>query len=215
MVPKRNLVPLALCHVTRGPVSNDCLWANYLDRNGQILDPEIPRSELKKLYPPVHQNSQILDPEIPRSELKKPYRPVDQKCRILDPEIPRSELKKPYPLVDRNGQKLDPAKSGSRNPHICPSDQRTVLMKTWSTIWAEVAKFLANSFGSSFLTRKFSVCMPQPDLQKRENSEIVIRGVKMYRTLERGELTPKVVPEKLGLLTPKLRIFKRVSVERG
>ena len=30
-----------------------------------------------------------------------------------------------------------------------------------------------------------------------------------------GELTPKVAPRKLGLLTPKLATFYRISVERG
>ena len=42
------------------------------------------------------------------------------------------------------------------------------------------------------------------------------RGVKTYRTLEGGgELAPKVAPRRLGLLTPKLTIFFRISVERG
>ena len=79
-----------------------------MDRNGQIPDPEIPRSELKKAYPLVDRNGQILDPEIPRSELKKAYLLVDRNGQILDPEIPRSELKKAYPLVDRSGQIRDP-----------------------------------------------------------------------------------------------------------
>ena len=30
-----------------------------------------------------------------------------------------------------------------------------------------------------------------------------------------GELAPKVAPRRLGLLTPKLAIFYRISVERG
>ena len=30
-----------------------------------------------------------------------------------------------------------------------------------------------------------------------------------------GELAPKVAPRRLGLLTPKLKIFYRISVERG
>ena len=41
------------------------------------------------------------------------------------------------------------------------------------------------------------------------------RSLKTYRTLEGGELAPKVVLGKLGLLTPNLRIFYRTSVERG
>ena len=46
-------------------------------------------------------------------------------------------------------------------------------------------------------------------------SETGIGGVKTYRTLEGGELAPKVAPRRLGLLTPKLAIFYRISVERG
>ena len=40
--------------------------------------------------------------------------------------------------------------------------------------------------------------------------------VKTYRTLQGGgELGPEVLLGKLGLLTPKLRIFYRISVEMG
>ena len=44
--------------------------------------------------------------------------------------------------------------------------------------------------------------------------ETGIGGVKTYRTLDGGELAPKVAPPKLGLLTPKLAIFSRKSEER-
>ena len=37
----------------------------------------------------------------------------------------------------------------------------------------------------------------------------------MYPTLEGGELAPKVVTLRFGLLTPQLAIFYRISVERG
>ena len=40
-------------------------------------------------------------------------------------------------------------------------------------------------------------------------------GVKTYRTLEGGELAPKVVLGRLGLLTPKLKVFYRISAEKG
>ena len=40
-------------------------------------------------------------------------------------------------------------------------------------------------------------------------------GSKRTERLEGGELAPKVVLGKLGLATPKLRIFCRISVERG
>ena len=40
------------------------------------------------------------------------------------------------------------------------------------------------------------------------------RGVKTYRTLDGGDLAPKVVTPRLGLSTPKLAIFCRISVER-
>ena len=40
-------------------------------------------------------------------------------------------------------------------------------------------------------------------------------GVETYRTLEGGELASKLAPRRLGLLTPKLTIFYRISVERG
>ena len=41
------------------------------------------------------------------------------------------------------------------------------------------------------------------------------RGVKTHRKVEGGELAPEVVLGTLGLLTPKLRIVYRISVERG
>ena len=51
---------------------------------------------------------------------------------------------------------------------------------------------------------------------KSKSLETGIGGVKTYRTLEGGgELAPKVAPRKLGLLTPKLAIFYRISVEKG
>ena len=40
-------------------------------------------------------------------------------------------------------------------------------------------------------------------------------GVKTYRTLEGGGTRPESCPSKLGLLTPKLAIFYRISVEKG
>ena len=40
-------------------------------------------------------------------------------------------------------------------------------------------------------------------------------GVKTHRMLEGEELAPKVAPRVLGLLTSKLKIFFRISVERG
>ena len=53
-----------------------------------------------------------------------------------------------------------------------------------------------------------------PNLTSHE-SETGIGGVKTHRTLEGGELALKVVLAKLGLLTPKLRIFYRKSIEKG
>ena len=46
-------------------------------------------------------------------------------------------------------------------------------------------------------------------------SETGIGGSKRTERWGGGELTPKVAPRKLGLLTPKLTIFYRISVERG
>ena len=39
-------------------------------------------------------------------------------------------------------------------------------------------------------------------------------GVKTCQTLEGGGFAPKVAPQKLGLLAPKLAIFYSISVER-
>ena len=52
-------------------------------------------------------------------------------------------------------------------------------------------------------------------VQQLRDSETGIGGVKTYRTIEGGELAPKVVLGKLGLLTPKLRILCRISVEKA
>ena len=48
----------------------------------------------------------------------------------------------------------------------------------------------------------------QKSAKKSAKSETGIGGVKTYRTLEGGgELTPKVVPGKLGLLTPEMNFL--------
>ena len=64
--------------------------------------------------------------------------------------------------------------------------------------------------------RAASSCVCACNLQEIvHTSETGIGGVKTYRTLEGGELAPKVAPRRLRLLTPKLAIFYRISVERG
>ena len=40
-------------------------------------------------------------------------------------------------------------------------------------------------------------------------------GQNVLNVRGRGEVAPKVAPRELGFLTPKLRIFFRISVERG
>ena len=55
------------------------------------------------------------------------------------------------------------------------------------------------------------------DAVRVTRSETRRGGVKMRRTLEGGGLilAPKVAPRRVGLLTPKLAILYRISVERG
>ena len=81
-----------------------------------------------------------------------------------------------------------------------------VLIRIWSTGNNNLCTFEMSQWPES--TKNFA-------RNNWYNSETGIGGVKRYRTLKGGggELALKVAPRKLGLLTPKLRIFSRISVE--